>query len=34
VAGVAVFVGGVILLFRITSMPVPGRLPDNANAHR
>ena len=32
VAGVAVFVGGVILLFRITSIPVPGRLPDNANA--
>lgn len=32
VAGVAVLVGGVILLFRITSIPVPGRLPDNANA--
>jgi hypothetical protein len=31
-AGVAVFVGGVILLFRITSIEVPGRLPDNANA--
>jgi hypothetical protein len=32
VAGVAVFVSGVILLFRITSIPAPGRLPDNANA--
>jgi hypothetical protein len=31
-AGVAVFVGGVILLFRITTIPAPGRLPDNANA--
>jgi hypothetical protein len=32
VAGVAVFVGGVTLLFRITSIPAPRRLPDNANA--
>jgi hypothetical protein len=31
VAGAAVFVGGVILLFRITSIQVPGRLSDNAN---
>ncbi len=31
-AGVAVFAGGAILLFRITSIEVPGRLHDNANA--
>ena len=32
VAGIAVFVGGAILLFRITSIEVPGRLHDDANA--
>jgi hypothetical protein len=33
VAGVAAFVGGLVLLFRITDIPVPGRGPtDNAEA--
>ncbi len=32
VAGVAVLVGGVVLLFRITSIPVPGRPPDEARS--
>ena len=32
VAGAVGFLGGVILLFRITSYPVPGRLHDNASA--
>ena len=32
VAGVAVFAGGTVLLFRITSIRVPGRHPDDAKA--
>ena len=32
VAGIAVFAAGAILLFRITSIRVPGRHPDDANA--
>jgi hypothetical protein len=32
VAGVAVLLVGMILLFRVTSIPVPGRPADNANA--
>ena len=31
VAGIAVFAGGAILLFRMTSIPVPGRHPDTLN---